>query len=52
MINIMSVIKHPDEIDKLYYNDEISKSEVFKLRNAWEKSTEEVKKRMLFILKV
>ena len=40
----MSVIKHPDEIDKLYYNDEISKSEAFKLRNAWEKSTEEEKK--------
>ena len=40
----MSDIKHPNEIDKLYNNNEISISEASKLRDSWENSTEEEKK--------
>jgi hypothetical protein len=40
----MSDIKHPNEIDKLYNNNEISINEASKLRDSWEKSTEEEKK--------
>ena len=40
----MSDIKHPKEVDKLYYNEEISISEAMRLWDIWEKSTEEEKK--------
>ena len=40
----MKKLLHYNEIDELYNNSEISISEAFKLRNAWEKSTEEEKK--------
>jgi hypothetical protein len=40
----MSDIKHPNEIDKLYNNNEIPISEASRLRDAWEKSTEVEKK--------
>ena len=42
----MSDLKHPKEIDKLYYNEEISISEALKLWDIWEKSTEEEKKKV------
>ena len=47
----MSDIKHPKEIDKLYYNEEISISEALRLWDIWENSTEEEKKKTLFTLK-
>ena len=40
----MKKLLHPNEIDELYNNSEISISQASKLRNAWEKSTEEEKK--------
>ena len=40
----MSDIIHPNEIDKLYNNNEISISEASNLRDSWGKSTEEEKK--------
>ena len=43
----MSDILHPNETEKLYYNDEISISEALRLWNTWEKSTEEEKKEIM-----
>ena len=40
----MKKLLHPNEIDELYNNSEISISDASKLRDAWEKSTEEEKK--------
>ena len=40
----MKKLLHPIKIDELYNNSEISISQASKLRNAWEKSTEEEKK--------
>ena len=42
----MSDMLHPNETEKLYYNDEISISEALRLWNTWEKSTEEEKKKL------
>jgi len=47
----MSDLKHPKEIDKLYYNEEISISEALRLWDVWEKSTEEEKGKTLLTLK-
>jgi hypothetical protein len=41
-------ILHPNETEKLYYNDEISISEALRLWNTWEKSTEEEKKEIMY----
>ena len=48
----MSVIKHPKEVDKLYYNEEISISEAMRLWDIWEKSTEEEKKKNAIYIKI
>ncbi len=48
----MSDIKHPKEIDKLYYNEEISISEALRLWNIWENSTEEEKKENAVYIKI
>ena len=40
----MSKLMHPNEIDVLYNNNEISLLKASKLRSAWEKSTEAEKK--------
>ena len=48
----MSDLKHPKEIDKLYYNEEISISEALKLWDIWEKSTEEEKKKNAIYIKI
>ena len=48
----MSVIKHPKEVDKLYYNEEISISEALRLWNIWENSTEEEKKENAVYIKI
>ncbi len=48
----MSDIKHPKEIDKLYYNEEISISEALRLWNIWENSTEEEKKENAIYIKI
>ena len=48
----MSDIKHPKEIDKLYYNEEISISEALRLWNIWENSTEEEKKENTVYIKI
>ena len=40
----MKKLLHPNEIDELYNNSEISISDASKLRDAWEKSTEDEKK--------
>tara|TARA_B100000497_G_scaffold62938_1_gene71244 strand:- start:2162 stop:2434 length:273 start_codon:yes stop_codon:yes gene_type:complete len=48
----MSNIKHPKEIDKLYYNEEISISEALRLWNIWENSTEEEKKENAVYIKI
>ena len=47
----MSDIKHQKEVDKLYYNEEISISEAMRLWDIWEKSTEEEKKENAFYIK-
>tara|TARA_B100000497_G_scaffold12321_1_gene14015 strand:+ start:522 stop:791 length:270 start_codon:yes stop_codon:yes gene_type:complete len=44
----MSDLIHPNETDKLYYNDEISISEALKLWDTWEKSTDEEKKEIMY----
>ena len=51
-ITRMSDIKHPKEIDKLYYNEEISISEALRLWNIWENSTEEEKKENAVYIKI
>ena len=51
-ITSMSDIKHPKEIDKLYYNEEISISEALRLWNIWENSTEEEKKENAVYIKI
>ena len=48
----MSDLKHPKEIDKLYYNEEIPISEALKLCDIWEKSTEEEKKKNAIYIKI
>ena len=48
----MSDLKHPKEIDKLYYNEEISISEALRLWNIWENSTEEEKKENAVYIKI
>ncbi len=48
----MSDIKHPKEIDKLYYNEEISISEALRLWDIWENSTEEEKKENAVYIKI
>ena len=48
----MSDIKHPKEVDKLYYNEEISISEALRLWNIWENSTEEEKKENAVYIKI
>ena len=48
----MSDLKHPKEIDKLYYNEEISISEALKLWDIWKKSTEEEKKKNAIYIKI
>jgi len=48
----MSDLKHPKEIDKLYYKEEISISEALKLWDIWEKSTEEEKKKNAIYIKI
>jgi len=48
----MSVIKHPKEVDKLYYNEEISISEALRLWDIWENSTEEEKKKNAIYIKI
>ena len=50
-ITSMSDIKHPKEIDKLYYNEEISISEALRLWDIWENSTEEEKKENAIYIK-
>jgi hypothetical protein len=40
----MKKLLHHNEIDELYNNNEISISEASRLRDAWEKSTEDEKK--------
>jgi hypothetical protein len=47
----MSDIKHPKEVDKLYYDEKISISEAMRLWDIWEKSTEEEKKENAFYTK-
>ena len=47
----MSDIKHPKEVDKLYYDEEISISEAMRLWDIWEKSTEEEKKKNAYYIK-
>ena len=47
----MSDIKHPKEVDKLYYDEEISISEAIRLWDIWEKSTEEEKKKNAYYIK-
>ena len=47
----MSDIKHPKEVDKLYYDEEISIYEAMRLWDIWEKSTEEEKKENAFYIK-
>jgi len=47
----MSDIKHPKEVDKLYYDEEISISEAMRLWDIWEKSTEEEKKENAIYIK-
>ncbi len=51
-ITSMSDIKHPKEIDKLYYNEEISISEALRLWDIWENSTEEEKKENAIYIKI
>ncbi len=51
-ITSMSDIKHPKEIDKLYYNEEISISEALRLWDIWENSTEEEKKENAVYIKI
>ena len=48
----MSDLKHPKEIDKLYYNEEISISEALRLWDVWEKSTEEEKRENSTYIKI
>ena len=48
----MSDIKHPKEVDKLYYDEEISISEAVRLWDIWEKSTEEEKKKNAYYIKI
>ena len=48
----MSDLKHPKEIDKLYYNEEISISEALRLWDVWEKSTEEEKRENATYIKI
>ena len=48
----MSDLKHPKEIDKLYYNEEISISEALRLWDVWEKSTEEEKRENATYVKI
>ena len=48
----MSDLKHPKEIDKLYYNEEISISEALRLWDVWEKSTEEEKSENTTYIKI
>ena len=48
----MSDIKHPKEVDKLYYNEEISISEALRLWDIWENSTEEEKKENAVYIKI
>ena len=48
----MSDLKHPKEVDKLYYNEEISISEALRLWNIWENSTEEEKKENAVYIKI
>ena len=47
----MSDIKHPKEVDKLYYDEEISIYEAMILWDIWEKSTEEEKKKNAYYIK-
>ena len=47
----MSDIKHPKEVDKLYYDEEISIYEAMRLWDIWEKSTEEEKKENAIYIK-
>ncbi len=47
----MTDIKHPKEVDKLYYDEEISISEAMRLWDIWEKSTEEEKKKNAYYIK-
>ncbi len=47
----MSDIKHPKEVDKLYYDEEISIYEAMRLWDIWEKSTEEEKKKNAYYIK-
>ena len=48
----MSDLKHPKEVDKLYYNEEISISEALRLWDIWENSTEEEKKENAVYIKI
>ena len=48
----MSDLKHPKEIYKLYYNEEISISEALRLWDVWEKSTEEEKRENATYIKI
>ena len=48
----MSDIKHPKEVDKLYYDEEISISEAMRLWDIWEKSTQEEKKENAIYIKI
>ena len=48
----MSDIKHPKEVDKLYYNEEISISEALRLWDIWGKSTEEEKRENATYIKI
>ncbi len=47
----MSDIKHPKEVEKLYYDEEISISEAMRLWDICEKSTEEEKKKNAYYIK-